>query len=468
MLTSLAISIAIAGLASANVDNDRIYKHVALFSIDGAHASDIPKWVAKSPHGAIAGLYNTSFYYSGALTSAPSDSFPGTVNLVTGGSPRTTGIWYDDTWDRSFWPPFANLDFNSSLLFSGGIDPDNLSQAMVGGKCIQLYPHARLRVNTIFEVIHAAGKQTAYTDKHPSYDIVRGPSGKGLSIGYFPEIESHDSANLSQTIPYDALHVDAFIKWLNKATPANSEVQESLTEIPTLFGGNFQSVSVGQKEFGYVKGSLDFTPQLASAFQFVDDSLSKVVSEMKDKQIFDDTLVVVCSKHGQAPIDPTLFREIAPSTFATVITANVSWITTDDVALIFLANGADTDAAVDQLNRNRNLLGISDIISGQRLTYLGYGDPAQDPAVPNIIVKPDLGVIYTTSKKKIAEHGGLSNDDRNVACFFSAPDIKFTLYPHQCSTAQVAPTILKALGMDPNALQAVVKEGTNVLSGFSH
>jgi hypothetical protein len=23
----------------------------------------------------------------------------------TGASPRTTGVWYDDIWDRSFFPP---------------------------------------------------------------------------------------------------------------------------------------------------------------------------------------------------------------------------------------------------------------------------------------------------------------------------------------------------------------------------
>lgn len=38
-----------------------------------------------------------------AYTSGPSDSFPGTLNQFTGASPRTTGIWYDDTYDRSFF-----------------------------------------------------------------------------------------------------------------------------------------------------------------------------------------------------------------------------------------------------------------------------------------------------------------------------------------------------------------------------
>jgi hypothetical protein len=59
---------------------------------------------------------------------------------------------------------------------------------MIGGKCTWTNPHQRIRVNAIYEIVEAAGFQTACTDKHPEYDMVRGPSGKGLSGGYFPEI----------------------------------------------------------------------------------------------------------------------------------------------------------------------------------------------------------------------------------------------------------------------------------------
>lgn len=124
------------------------------------------------------------------------------------------------------------------------------------------------------------------------------------------------------------------------------------------------------------------------------------------------------------------------------------------------------DKAVDNLNRQRNALQIEDIISRERLTYLGYGDPAKDPAVPDIIVRPELGVIYTTSTKKIMEHGGLSDDDRKVACFVSNPGLQKRAYPHGVSTKQVAPTILKALGIDPKELKGVVAEDTKVLTGF--
>lgn len=323
-----------------------------------------------------------------------------------------------------------------------------------------------MRVNTIFEVVEASGKQTAYTDKHPAYDIVRGPSGKGLTVGYFPEIASVANT-VNATIAYDTLHVNAFLDWIKGQTPDHSEVQgNGLTSTPTLFGGNFQAVSVAQKTKGYKNGTLDFTPELLQAIDFVDASFGKIVAALKAKNIYEDTLIVVASKHGQAPINPALFREVNPDLVPAATGVNVSFTTTDDIALIFLEDQSTVNTAVNNLNGDRNTLQIEDIISRQRLTYLGYGNPLTDPAVPDIIVRPELGVIYTTSTKKIAEHGGLSDDDRKVACFVSSPNLKKTVYPHQVSTRQVAPTILKALGLDPRALQGVVAERTPLLDGF--
>lgn len=87
----------LVGLAGAD-DDAATYKHVALFSIDGLHASDVPKWINAKPQGAIASLLKTGYWYPGALTSAPSDSFPGTVNLIAGAKPAQSGIWYDDAY----------------------------------------------------------------------------------------------------------------------------------------------------------------------------------------------------------------------------------------------------------------------------------------------------------------------------------------------------------------------------------
>ena len=322
-------------------------------------------------------------------------------------------------------------------------------------------------MNTIWELVEASGKQTAYADKHPAYDLVRGPSGKGLTVGYFPEIAAIPT-KVNTTIAYDQLHVNAFLDWIQAKTPAHSEIQgKGLTTTPALFGGNFQSVSVAQKTAGYTNGSIqNFTPPLIKALDFVDDSLGQVVSALKAKKIYEDTLIIIASKHGQAPINPALYRKIDPALVTTAIGVNTSWITTDDIALIFLEDQSTLSTAVSNLQKATSTLQIQDIIYGARQQALGFGNPLTDPAVPDIIIKVDLGVIYTTSTAKIEEHGGLSDDDTHVACFVSNPGLKKKVVDQRTSTRQVGPTILKVLGLDPGELQGAEIEGTEVLEGF--
>lgn len=138
----------------------------------------------------------------------------------------------------------------------------------------------------------------------------------------------------------------------------------------------------------------------------------------------------------------------------------------DDIALIFLKNSSDALTAVENLNKHRAALKIRDIIYGQRLIAEGFGDPTKDPAVPDIIVEPQLGIIYTTSTAKIAEHGGISVDDRHVACFVSNPTFKRSQYKGLVSTKQVGSTVLAALGLDTDALTGAQAEETEVLEGF--
>ncbi|KAF8532740.1 type I phosphodiesterase/nucleotide pyrophosphatase [Gautieria morchelliformis] len=466
-------------LASASVGGvaAKTYKHIAYFSIDGFHGSDVEKYVAVRPNSTIASLLSTGFEYTNAFTSAPSDSFPGTINQFTGASPRTTGVWYDDVWDRAFFPAgsnctgppgaevqFAeNIDFDSTLLFSGGINPANLPRTIIDGQCTSVTPHARLRVNTWTEIVTSKGLETAHTDKHPAYDILRGPSGTGLTTGFFPEIQAVP-VTVNATIAYDQLHVNAFLDWLDGNVPINST--GSLKGVPTTFGGNFQAVSVAQKTVGYVAGSLDFTPDLLRAIDFVDNSIGQVVAKLTAKGLLKETLIIVVSKHGQAPIDPTLFGEVDPQDVVDATNVDVLFQTADDIALIFLKNQNETQLAVNNLQNASAALKIDDIIFGERLISEGFGNPLNDTAVPDIIVRPQLGIIFTNSKAKIAEHGGISDDDRHVACFVSNPKLKKTQFQNQVNTTQVAPTILKALGLNVHDLMGAQIEGTKVLDGF--
>ena len=87
--------------------------------------------------------------------------------------------------------------------------------------------------------------------------------------------------------------------------------------------------------------------------------------------------------------------------------------------------------------------------------------------MPDIIIQPTPGQIYVDNGSTfIAEHGGNANTDRNVPLLiynpkFSREEIKFPV-----QTSQIAPSILKALGLNPFSLDAVRIEKTPLLPGL--
>src|SRR5262249_61973687 len=98
-----------AGLV-ARADDDHPIKHVLLISIDGMHALDFANCANGVNDGApycpnMAALAQHGVTFTQASTSRPSDSFPGLTAIVTGGSPRSTGAFYDVSYDRSLSPP---------------------------------------------------------------------------------------------------------------------------------------------------------------------------------------------------------------------------------------------------------------------------------------------------------------------------------------------------------------------------
>src|SRR5262249_15970836 len=136
----------------------------------------------------------------------------------------------------------------------------------------------------------------------------------------------------------------------------------------------------------------------------------------------------------------------------------------------WLTNSDDTLAAVRVLEDHAADAQIGQIFYGPSLETMfnlpGLPADGGDPRTPDIIVQPNVGVVYTGSSKKQAEHGGFANDDTNVMMLVSNPHMRGKTVTSFVETTQVAPTILKILGLDPNSLDAVRKEGTPVLPGL--
>jgi hypothetical protein len=276
---------------------------------------------------------------------------------------------------------------------------------------------------------------------------------------------------------------------------------------PAIFGTDLQAISVGQKVSknntdgschapdpksldgtpgGYVDGSGTPTATLNYALEQTDLALGRVVAALKARHLYDSTLIVITAKHGQTPIDPLLVNPPGAPTnkigglqglVSTYVTANPSADSPaaeaiinageneDDVALIWLLDQRLAEAAAQWLRDNNAAAGlhIQQVLSGD-LLKLRFRDPLPpETHTPDILVVPEVGTIFTTSKKKNAEHGGFSNDDTNVALIVSHPSLHEGVIQSAVLTTQVAPTILKALGIDPQELEAVRQEHTPTL-----
>src|SRR5258708_19999862 len=105
--TGLAAAIIAGGLAVPAALGAAPSKshHVLLVSVDGLHDFDLNLWVAQHPGSNLAHLVASGTTYNQASTSIPSDSFPGLLAMLTGGTPQSTGVFYHATYDRSPHPP---------------------------------------------------------------------------------------------------------------------------------------------------------------------------------------------------------------------------------------------------------------------------------------------------------------------------------------------------------------------------
>ena len=144
----------------------------------------------------------------------------------------------------------------------------------------------------------------------------------------------------------------------------------------------------------------------------------------------------------------------------------VARATEDDISLIWLTDQSDVGSAVEALNQSSAAARVQKIYSGRSLAKL-FGSPLTDPRTPDLIVQPIPGTIYSKSAAKIAEHGGFAEDDKHTALIVSNPAIEAGTVDERVTNLQVAPTILKALGLDANALDAVRLERTSPLPQLS-
>jgi hypothetical protein len=510
--------------------------HVLLLSIDGMHESDLARYVQSHPDSPLTVLVRRAIRYTNAQTAVPSDSFPGLLAQVTGGNPRTTGVYYDDSYAHDLLEPGTTncvgakpggtVSFTEQLdkdvtKIDGGQGLPNLPDGvlhMTGtptevidiaklpvdpATCKPLMPGEYLKVNTVFAVAHDAGLRTAWSDKHPAYAILGGPGNSSIDDLFTPEVDSNPAGSKdadswtddnSLTQRYDTYKVDAI------ANEIAGKDHSGATQVgvPSLFGMNFQSVSTAEKlaesggqPGGYGPDGQAPGPVLASALAFVDTQIGRIVSALDAAGIADTTTIIVSAKHGQSPMMPETLTRIDDGQIIDGI--NAEWAAThpevpeliahsvDDDAMIMWLSDRSPSAASFVADRLRAKAGEGTDIAGKPKAfrasgtdriYAGteaatfFGAAPGDPRVPDVYATTQPGTVYTGGTAKIAEHGGVTPADRTVPLIVAGPGISSRDDPSAVATAQIAPTILTRLHLDPQKLQAVDAEHTATLPGL--
>ena len=546
-----------AGPAQAS-DQDTATRHVLLLSVDGLHQADLARYAAIHPASALAALVRTGTSYTRARTTFPSDSFPGMVAQLTGGGAGTSGVFYDDTFNHQLLPAgtthcsgaplgaevsmteAADRSQNPITLDAGqGLNapaltrlPHNTLQQTLAdapaiskailemtprpqtlldpaalpvdpATCRPVLPHRYLRVNTVFEVARAHGLRTAWSDKHPAYEILDGPSGSGIQDLFTPEINSVADAagddwttDNALTREYDSTKVAAV---LNEVDGLDHSGKRRVGT-PAIFGMNFQSVSTAEKlpasdgmTGGYLANGQP-GPLLASTLDYVDTQVGRLRQRIHADGLDDSTTVILSAKHGQSPVDPQQLRRVDDGAVFTAM--DKAWTTQhpgakplvtfsvdDDGMLVWLSDRSGAaqafakdylmhhDAPANQISDPKGTYSTTVASSGLTSVFTGaaaqtiFGGKPGDPHAPDLVGIAQQGVVYTGGVKKIAEHGGDHSDDLSVPLVVAGAGTPHTVNGAAVRTTQIAPTILRLLGLDPTALQAVGIEGTQALPG---
>ena len=547
-----ALAIGIPAAASGHDPRDhrrhhhgRGIEHVLLISVDGLHQSDLVWYVQHHPGlGARQAGRQAEPSTRNAQTPIPSDSTPGMTAQLTGGNPRTTGVYYDDRVQprrcfrrarpraRAPRPVRRSIydspdDINANALDAGeglsglpGKHPANDQQSpellnpatfpVDPTTCKPIYPNQYLEVNTIFNVAHDAGLVTAWSDKHPIYSSFDGPAGNGLTDQFDPEIDSTALEPNRDSVPGDILdgrqrrddavrllqgpgraqRIDGYDHQRHAAGRRAGDLRDELPdrvdgrEAPHLRRTDRRLLPrYGTRPDRCCSGRCDY----------IDDQVERMVDELRSQGLVGSTAIIISAKHGQSPQDPNQLTRIDDTPIINGV--NAAWAAThperpaagrlrhrrrrDHVVAVGPLAGRGATSSSTTCGRTRRPAtrssgGIADAAAlGAGKIYAGraaaryFGVPVSDPRHPDVwgVVQHRRRLYRRQGQDRRTRRRKPGRPRRADPRLRSRRRTAWAVR-RPVETTQIAPTIIRLLGLDPDALQAVQIEGTRVLPGI--
>jgi hypothetical protein len=216
-----------------------------------------------------------------------------------------------------------------------------------------------------------------------------------------------------------------------------------------------------------------------------------MVRAIRGLQLEESTAIILSAKHGQSPQTPSALTRIPDGPIVaaldaawqaahpTAATPLVAFTIDDDGMLMwlndrsaaatefakqFLLGHSGTGNDINGSAKPYTQSGLSRVFAGEAAADYFKVAPG-DARVPDLFGISQYGVVYTGGRGKIAEHGGANPQDRDVPLLVSGDPVErhHEVDSGPVETTQIAPTILRLLGLDPDALQAVQIEHTRAL-----
>ncbi|HZS77648.1 MAG TPA: alkaline phosphatase family protein [Ktedonobacteraceae bacterium] len=384
------------GLKNAHADqgNSVPARYAFVVILDGGHpelynATNAPFLTSLKAQGAS---------YSNAQAQVPADSITNIMGLFTGTDASHHGFPYETFWDRQY-NHLIELDETPVL-------PPQITQDRdVGRAC------------TLFQAAKAAHLTTAFISKYPAYDVLDGPSNCSVYGGVgVDNLQTPTFADFQGTPQqYDQMNFDTVRAEINSGPNR-----------PNVFGLYAVAPNSIMKQYGIN------SPQVAQTIQFEDSQIAQTVALLKQVGIYNQTEITIVNDHGNTALTEAI-PDHGPGSIDQYLNDNgipTVQTTTDRVALVYLKNPFQAQAAINLLSTPANMaqFGIQAITPASDL-----GAYMVTPAyrTPDFIVWPTDGsngtqaVVYDTPPlSKLAEHGGRGAADQNVMIIMEGPGVQ--------------------------------------------
>lgn len=453
LMASVAVPALLIGAAQAAT-----VQHIILLSVDGLHEADLTDAATAVYMPNIIALEQNGITYTNARSSSPSDSFPGTLALVTGATTKSTGVFYDDSYARNLYAPGTtlaqitsgavtpgtevqlaeNVDKNPNLLSGGGATSGagaygksaiDVAQLPVDANGNPVQPWQFNRTNTIFDIAKAAGLTSAFMDKHAgAYTIVQGPTGNAVTDFYSPEINATTAiiggklvdastapagtptgngdnqlgtttSNYRKVQAWDNLKQTALLNELN----GKNALGDTLQATPAIIYSNFQGVSVAQKLGTNSTGTGGITIDPITGNEVVSTALASAFTNVDG---IVKSLVDTLKANGQyasTQIILTAKHGQDPRIGAGHLIAGSSLSNDLTAAGFNLGQVTQDDVALIWLTDQTQAAALTTFLQNYALTHpeikailngANFGSPSTDNRTPDVVVQLNPGYIY--------------------------------------------------------------------------